>query len=90
MSTMYGANVEQLRQCAQQFDQQARAVDSMARWLQQIPLDGWKGPDARQFHDEVQHTLVPHLTRVAVAVREAARDLRTQAEQQEQASTAGV
>lgn len=89
MSTMYGANVEQLRQCAQQFDQQARAVDSMARWLQQIPLDGWKGPDARQFHDEVQHTLVPHLTRVAVAVREAARDLRTQAQQQEHASAAG-
>lgn len=88
MSTMYGANVDQLRQCAQQFDQQAQAVEGMARWLQHVLTDGWKGPDARQFHDQVHNSLAPDLTRVARAVREAAKDLRSQAQQQEQASAA--
>lgn len=87
---MYGADVEQVKRAAHQFDLSADRLEgsanSMGAALRQTP---WMGPDALNFNNHWQTQLAPSLRAVALALRDAAEKLRRNALGQEDTSSVG-
>lgn len=89
--TMYGADVAQLRALGDRLDHAADALDQSGRLLSQgiSPAMSWRGPDAQAFQGEWSGSYLPTLQAAARALRDAARAIRANADQQETASAVG-
>lgn len=90
MSGLYGADVAQLRQLAQKFDDSAATIDEAASTLNGLVAasHAWQGPDAGDFRGgwPTQHTA---MTGAATTLRDAAKRLGANADDQERTSTDG-
>lgn len=90
MNGMQGADVAELRALAQQFDGAAQRLDAGRGAVgHAIQIRAWFGPAAVQFRHEwdSQHSRSIHV--VAERLRDAARTLRANADDQERTSAAG-
>lgn len=86
---MYGADVDQLVALGRSMTVAADQVDSMRFWGQRaVHTAGWSGPDGADFMGQWQSSLVPQLTSVVSALRDAGASLMRQAAQQRDASAA--
>lgn len=87
-----GADVAQLRTTATQFDKGANALEFSAKALHSLIGGGtqWRGPDADRFRNEWTGMSSRAIASAVASLRQAADELRRNAEQQEQASTAGT
>ncbi len=90
MSSFYGADVEALRSLSAQLGSQADDLDSVARRLM-ARVDGtqWRGPDAERFRSDWNQRHSSAIRNAAIALRGAAESARTNASQQDSASSAG-
>lgn len=88
--TVYGADVAQLRALGDRFDRAAAALEQSGRLLSQgiSPAMPWRGPDSQAFQGEWSGSHLPSLRAATEALRAAARAVRTNADQQQQASSA--
>ena len=87
MSTMYGADVAQLRHLASQFDAKAQALDANRMTVgNAIQVSAWVGPVAVRFRHTWESDYSRKLHDAAVRLRDAATRLRANADQQEKAS----
>lgn len=87
MTGMLGADVAQLRSLAQQFDRAADRLDaSRAAVGGAVESAHWRGADADRFRQLWSGQSAPRIGQVVHALRDAATSLRTNAQQQEQAS----
>ncbi len=89
-TSMYGADVAQLRQLAQKFDRAADQLETATAQLgsQVGRAPAWIGPDAVRFRSEWSGTSVPKVRAVVTEIRNAATALMRNAEQQELTSAA--
>lgn len=90
MSHMVGADVDELRQLASTFNARAaqlKSIESQLNW--RIHSAPWEGHDVSRFVNDwnTRHRRV--IASAAVSITNAAQDLLANADQQEQASTAG-
>lgn len=86
---MHGANIDQLRRLSLQM---VDGVDSIRRLVQELNLVAlangvWSGPDAQTFRDQWCRDSRPSLNKVAQALEDAAGLLRSEATQQQEASS---
>jgi len=91
MSTLYGADVAQLRELAAAFDRAAQQLDSGRMSVgNRIGLGSWVGPIAARFRAEwdIRHGRMIHAA--AENLRAAAKDALDNAEEQTNASAAGL
>lgn len=87
MSGMYGADVAQLRSLAQQFDRAADQLDTCRTSVGgSVRISPWQGPDAGRFRADWDSSHAGRIAAAASTLRTGARQLRTNADQQEQAS----
>lgn len=87
---MRGANVDQLRRLAQQFDQGAQRLDSnRLNVLSLLQSVIWEGPAAARFRYQWNSRHGHDIQRASEMLRESARQLRANADAQDQASAAG-
>lgn len=90
MSRMVGADPDALDRLAADFDRSAGALESTAvRVRASVHANPWSGPKATRFRHDWDQRHGPLLKRTAVALRAAAKQLRLQAQEQRQASSAG-
>lgn len=84
---VYGMDIEQVRQLANQLGQKAEQIDQIVREVTST-LGGtdWTGPDADQFRNDWQGTLSTQLRNVAQTLRDTQTRASQNAAQQEQAS----
>lgn len=86
--TMYGADVDQLRQMARSFSQVATSLDTISAGLRQASNSApWRGMDAERFRAVWENTHQRQLASAAEALREGASALLANADQQEEASS---
>ncbi len=87
-----GADVAQLRTTATQFGKGADALEFSAKALHSLIGSGtqWRGPDAERFRNEWTGMSSRAIAAAVASLRQAADELRRNADQQEQASTAGT
>ncbi len=89
MSTMYGADVAQLRTLAGQFDRMATKLDSDRMSVgNAIQISAWVGPVAVRFRHTWDSDYSRRLHSAAERLRAAARSLRSNADDQERTSAA--
>jgi hypothetical protein len=89
MSQLYGADVGQLRDLAGSFDLAAGRLDSGRLSVShRIQVRAWMGPIAVRFRLTWDSQYSSALSHVAEDLRRAARELRTNADEQQRASTA--
>lgn len=89
MTGMYGADVEQLRSLARQFDDAAARLDATRSNVGgAIQSAAWKGPDAGHFRSDWAGQLSPRVSGAAESLRAAAKSLRHNADSQERTSAA--
>lgn len=89
MSTMYGADVAQLRTLAGQFDRMASQLDSNRMTVgNAIQISAWVGPVAVRFRHTWESDYSRRLHGAAERLRAAARLLRANADDQERTSAA--
>lgn len=91
MAGKYGADVAQLRALGDRLDRAAEEIERAGRVLTQsvIATTLWQGPDASLFRTLWTSSHHPRVTGAAAALRSAARAVRLNADQQEQASRDG-
>lgn len=90
MAAMYGADIEQLRSLATQFDRSADRLDADRMSVgNAIRISAWMGPVAMRFRSQWDSDHSRRLHEAAVRLRDAASALRTNAAQQERASAVG-
>ena len=89
---MYGADVEQLRAAAAQLSGGAGALENSARALHSLIGNGtyWRGPDADRFRAQWSNSSMPVVTMAVESLRDAADQLRRNADEQDIASAAGT
>ncbi|MFK0005441.1 WXG100 family type VII secretion target [Paenarthrobacter sp. NPDC090520] len=86
----YGADIEQLRSLSKQMGQAGSRLQN-----QELQISGlissvaWKGTDGDRFRREWSSTLRPLLHKTARSLDDASKTLRTQADEQDKASTPG-
>lgn len=87
---LYGADVVQLRFLGNRLDQAAEEIDRAGHVLTQgiTATTQWQGPDAALFRNIWSSSHHPRVSGAAAALRAAARTVRLNADQQEQASRA--
>ncbi len=87
MSVKLGMNVEQVRQLARYLEQQAQKLEREIKAItSKVKGVDWQGPDREKFlADWDQHTT--QLANTCNMLRDAARTMRIQADEQEQASS---
>lgn len=86
---MYGADVDELRGLASQFNSAGQAIDIKALQLNMmLATTPWKGRDANAFRSEWNSQHRRQLQQVKQALVDAARDLQRNADEQEGASKA--
>lgn len=87
---LVGADVDQLRTTAKQFDSNAEVLAAAVKSLGPLCSDvsRWRGPDADRFRSQWSSASVPSVNAAVAVLRSAAQLLRRNADQQEQASTA--
>lgn len=86
---MVGADVEALRALSKQMSDSAARLDGIAASLgSEVSHSPWSGIDATQFSSDWWQRLRPILTKAAQALQVGAEDLRRNAEEQENASSA--
>lgn len=89
MSTIYGADIAQLRALAAQFDVAADRLEGSLRTTGAlVQTSAWSGPDAGRFRQEWVTIHERRLSQVAMQIRDAAQRLRTNADAQERTSAA--
>ena len=83
-----GADAPQLRSTAQQFDGAAESLTATLKALGNLIASGtqWRGPDADRFQSEWNAVSTVTLNSAAVALREASKNLRRNADEQDIAS----
>lgn len=87
---LYGADVEQLRSLSKQMGQAGSRLQN-----QELQINGlissvaWKGTDGERFRREWSSTLRPLLHNASRSLEDVSKTLRTQADEQQQASTQG-
>ncbi len=87
MPGMYGADVAQLRLLATQFDRAADQLDSCRTAVGgAVRTSPWQGPDAARFRGDWDGGHAGRVAAAASTLRAGAQHLRTNADQQEQAS----
>ncbi len=86
----YGADVAQLRVLGERFDRSADEIERAGRALAHgiTTTTQWQGPDASTFRGDWSGSHHPQLGAAVAALREAARQVRLNADQQQQASSA--
>ena len=90
MSRMVGADPDALDRLAADFDRSAGVLESTAvRVRASVHANPWAGARATRFRNDWDQRHGPMLKRTAGALRTAARQLRVQAQEQRQASSAG-
>ena len=90
MSGIYGADVAQLRQLAQQFSAQADRIDHDRMSVgNAIQIRAWAGPVAVAFRHRWESEHSRKLAAAASRLRSAAADLKRNADDQERASAVG-
>ncbi|MDI2037274.1 WXG100 family type VII secretion target [Paenarthrobacter nitroguajacolicus] len=86
----YGADIEQLRSLSKQMGQAGSRLQN-----QELQINGlissvaWKGTDGERFRREWSSTLRPMLHKTSRSLDDVAKTLRTQADEQDKASTQG-
>ncbi|BDZ39625.1 CHAP domain-containing protein [Microbacterium suwonense] len=89
MSTMYGADVAQLRTLAAQFDRRAQELDAGRMTVgNAIRISAWVGPFAADFRVQWDSEHSRRVHDAASRLRDAAQKLRANADEQERASAA--
>lgn len=87
MSTVYGADVAQLRELARSFDSCADRLEGGRSSLTgAIDASPWQGPDAQRFRGDWTGTHSRRMSGAVDALRTGARELRRNADEQERAS----
>ncbi|MFC8040823.1 WXG100 family type VII secretion target [Paenarthrobacter sp. NPDC057355] len=87
---LYGADIEQLRSLSKQMGQAGSRLQN-----QELQINGlistvaWKGADGERFRREWSSTLRPLLHKASRSLEDVSKTLRTQADEQQQASTQG-
>jgi len=90
MSRMVGADPDALDRLAADFDRSAGVLESTSvRVRASVHANPWAGARATRFRNDWDQRHGPMLKRTAGALRTAARQLRVQAQEQRQASSAG-
>lgn len=90
MSRMVGADPDALDRLAADFDRSAGTLESTAvRVRASVHANPWAGAKATRFRNDWDQRHGPMLKRTALALRSAAKQLRLQAQEQRQASSAG-
>lgn len=90
MSRMVGADPDALDRLAADFDRSAGVLESTAvRVRASVHANPWAGARATRFRNDWDQRHGPTLTRTALSLRSAAKQLRLQAQEQRQASSAG-
>lgn len=87
-----GADVDQLRQAATQFERMASSVEATTRSLHNLVNNTgqWLGADGDRFRTAWNDRSARTLQTAAAALRQGAIDLRRNADEQERVSTAGA
>lgn len=86
MAGFVGMDIEQVRGLARNLEQQAQVIDDIISQLNSaLQSTDWKGPDADQFRNDWNSSLVPDLRRVAGELRRASQ--RADRNAQAQANT---
>ncbi|MGG5172858.1 WXG100 family type VII secretion target [Pseudarthrobacter sp. J1738] len=90
MAGFYGADVEQLKALAGDFDKSASTFRTLAQQLNQMveKSDMWKGNDAERFRAQWRSNLRQQLNNSALALQKEAKALKKNAEEQAQSSNA--
>ncbi|MCF6378475.1 hypothetical protein L2K70_12760 [Nocardioides KLBMP 9356] len=90
MSGMIGADPDALERLAGDFDRGAGSLESIALKVRtSVHANPWAGARATRFRADWDQRHGPQLKRTALALRTAAKQLRIQAQEQRQASSAG-
>lgn len=90
MSRMVGADPDALDRLAADFDRSAGVLESTAvRVRASVHANPWAGAKATRFRNDWDQRHGPMLKRTALSLRTAAKQLRLQAQEQRQASSAG-
>jgi uncharacterized protein YukE len=88
MPGFYGADINQLRALAKAMAQQSERMTSLSMDLgQQLTRAPWKGPDAITFRAAWDAEHRPVLQRIATELKSQARELNSNADQQDKASS---
>lgn len=89
---LVGADVGDLRRLSAVMDAEAEKITDLQRQLTAMIQNGtyWRGNDAEQFRSRWQSDLHGRLSAAAVCLKDNARALKRNADQQEQASTGGA
>lgn len=91
MSGMIGADPDALERLAGDFDRGAGSLESIVlRVRTSVHANPWSGARATRFRNDWDQRHGPQLKRTALTLRTAAKQLRQQAAEQRQASSAGV
>lgn len=91
MSAFFGADVDALRALGAQFISQADDLDGLAsRLTSRVGTAPWRGPDAERFRSDWNQRHSSAIRNAAIALRNAADSARTNASQQDSASSAGT
>lgn len=86
----YGADIEQLRSLSKQMGQAGSRLQNQELQVNSlISSVAWKGTDGERFRREWSSTLRPMLHKASRSLDDAATVLRTQADEQQKASTQG-
>lgn len=87
-----GADVAQLRSAAAQFNKGASALESSSKALHSLIGSGtqWRGPDADRFRSQWSGQSTRTITAAVDALRQAAKTLQRNADEQERASAGGT
>ncbi|QWT24547.1 hypothetical protein KPL76_03920 [Subtercola sp. PAMC28395] len=89
MAGAYGADVAQLRELAQRFDQLGDKLDAARLTVgHQIQISAWVGPVAVRFRHSWDSEYSRNVSAAARLLRNSATNLRTNADEQDQASRA--
>ena len=84
---LYGMDVEQVRSLASLLTQKADSIEQVIQEItNRLAGTDWKGPDAEQFRNDWNSTLVPSLRRVKDTLTETSQRATRNAQDQEQAS----
>ena len=84
---MYGMDIEQVRQLATLFGQKADDIQQIIQTVSsRLSSTNWVGPDADQFENDWNSTLVPDLRRVEQSLRDAQQKANKNASDQSSTS----
>jgi uncharacterized phage infection (PIP) family protein YhgE len=88
---IWGADVDQLRELGNKLNTGANEIDSQRNLLNSaLENTQWEGPDADRFKEQWRGEHTSRLKQVAEALREAGNKAKRNAEEQSNASHAGI